>query len=354
MKQFFSFTKKEFIHIFRDPRTMLILLAMPIVLILLFGFAISTEVKNVKVAFYDHSRTIETMRIVENIEASEYFVVVKEMTSPEEADELFRRSQINMAIIFASDFANNPAIQLLTDASDPNTATISEAYASAIIASSDQSVRPVIRNSTFLYNPSQLSSYNFVPGVMGMILMLICAMMTSISIVREKELGTMEVLLVSPVHPLRLIMAKLIPYLMLSIVNLITILLVSVYILGIPIAGSLLWLILFSVLFIFVTLALGLLISTISQSQVIAMLISGMVLMMPTVLLSGMMFPVDNMPLVLQWFSAAMPARWFIDGVRKLMIQGVGVEFVVKEFIILASMAVGLMAVSIKMFKIRL
>ncbi|MEG0814390.1 MAG: ABC transporter permease [Mucinivorans sp.] len=354
MKQFFSFTKKEFIHIFRDPRTMLILLAMPIVLILLFGFAISTEVKNVRVAIYDHSKTIETQQIIDNIEASEYFIVIRELKSPNEADQLFRRSVIDMAIIFAPDYGNHPAVQLITDASDPNTATIGQAYASAIIGSSDRNIQPLIRNSTFLYNPSQLSSFNFVPGVMGMILMLICAMMTSISIVREKELGTMEVLLVSPVHPVRLLMAKLVPYLTLSIINLITILLVSVFILGVPIAGSLMWLFLFSILFIFVTLALGLLISTIARTQVIAMLISGMVLMMPTVLLSGMMFPVDNMPIVLQWISAGVPARWYIDGVRKLMIQGVEVQFVTKEFVILASMAIVLITVSLKKFKVRL
>lgn len=356
MKQFFSFVRKEFLHIFRDPRTMLILLAMPIVQIILFGFAISTEVKNVRVAIYDPSKTIETQQITDKIAASEYFSLERSIASPADADELFRRRDIDMAIVFAPDFGNHPSVQIIADASDPNTASIGSAYASAIIMSTPTpTAAPIlVTNATFMYNPSQLSSYNFVPGVMGMILMLICAMMTSISIVREKELGTMEVLLVSPVHPFRLILAKLVPYLSLSAVNLVTILLVSVFILGVPIAGSLVWLLLFSLLFIFVTLALGLLISTIAKTQVIAMLISGMVLMMPTVLLSGMMFPVDNMPLPLQWFSAILPARWYIDGVRKLMIQGVDVSFVAKEFLILGVMALVLVSVSLKKFKIRL
>lgn len=354
MKQFFSFVHKEFLHIFRDRRTMLILLAMPIILILLFGFAISTEVKNVRVVIYDPSKTTETQQIIDKIEASEYFTIVSDIDNPSRADELFRSGEIDMALVFGSDFAKTPSIQIIADASDPNTANIATAYASAIAMSVGGGGSTMIDNSTFLYNPSQQSSYNFVPGIMGMILMLICAMMTSISIVREKELGTMEVLLVSPVHPFMMIVAKLVPYLALSVVNLVTILLVSLYILGVPIVGSLLWLTLFSILFVFVTLALGLLISTIAHSQVIAMLISGMVLMMPTVLLSGMMFPVDNMPLPLQWFSSTLPARWYIDGVKKLMIQGAGVEFVIKEFVILAGMALVLIGVSLKKFKIRL
>lgn len=354
MKQFFSFIHKEFLHIFRDRRTMLILLAMPIVLILLFGFAISTEVKNVRVAIYDPSLTTKTQQIIDKIDASEYFTIISTIENPGRADELFRKGKIDMALVFGSDFDKTPSIQIIADASDPNTANIATAYASAIATSTFGGAPVLINNTTFLYNPSQLSSYNFVPGIMGMILMLICAMMTSISIVREKELGTMEVLLVSPVHPFMMIFAKLIPYLVLSAVNLVTILLISFYVLGVPIVGSLVWLTLFSILFVFVTLALGLLISTIAHSQVIAMLISGMVLMMPTVLLSGMMFPVDNMPMPLQWFSSILPARWYIDGVKKMMIQGADVEFVAKEFLILAVMALVLIGVSLKKFKIRL
>ena len=184
--------------------------------------------------------------------------------------------------------------------------------------------------------------------------MLICAMMTSISIVREKETGTMEVLLVSPVKPLFIILAKAVPYFVLSFVNLITILLLSVFVLDVPVMGSLFWLITVSLLFIFVSLALGLLISSVTQTQVAAMLASGLMLMMPTMLLSGMIFPVESMPLILQWISDILPARWYIQAVRKLMIEGVPVLFVVKEIGILLLMATVLITVSFKKFKYRL
>ncbi len=354
MKQFAIFVKKEFLHIFRDRRTMLLLLAMPIVQILLFGFAISTEVKNARVAVLNPSKTQLTDQITQKIAASEYFTLTDYLNSPTQIDSLFKRSLVDIVVVYGSDFDTHPSVQFITDASDPNTAMITTAYATAIANSAVSNV-DIVRNDTrFLYNPSMQSSYNFVPGVMGMIMMLICAMMTSLSIVREKEMGTMEVLLVSPVHPLLLIVAKIVPYLTISIINLITILLLSVFVLNVPIAGSLVWLFVFSVLFVFVTLSLGLLISSLVKTQVVAMLISGMVLMMPTVLLSGMMFPVDNMPIALQYISAILPARWFIEGVRKLMIQGVDVSFVVKEIVILAAMAIVLIAVSLKKFKIRL
>ena len=198
------------------------------------------------------------------------------------------------------------------------------------------------------------SAYNFVPGVMGLILMLICAMMTSISIVRKKETGTMEVLLVSPVKPLFIILAKAVPYFVLSFVNLTTILLLSVYVLDVPVAGSLFWLVVVSLLFIFVSLALGLLISTVTRTQVAAMLVSGLMLMMPTMLLSGMIFPIESMPVILQAISAVLPARWYIQAVRKLMIEGVDVSLVLMEVGILATMAVLLITVSFKKFKHRL
>ena len=198
------------------------------------------------------------------------------------------------------------------------------------------------------------SAYNFVPGVMGLILMLICAMMTSISIVREKETGTMEVLLVSPVKPLFIILAKAVPYFVLSFVNLITILLLSVYVLHVPVAGSLFWLVAVSLLFIFVSLALGLLISTVTRTQVAAMLVSGLMLMMPTMLLSGMIFPIESMPAILQGISTVIPARWYIQAVRKLMIEGVDISLVLTEIGILTVMAVLLITVSFKKFKNRL
>ena len=343
MKQFIAFVRKEFFHIFRDRRTMLILLGMPVVQIILFGFAISTEVKNVRVAVLDPNNDVMTRHIVDRINASEYFMVTRLLHSPQEVEKAFREGDTDLAIVFGTQFADrlyagDAEIQLITDATDPNMATTQVNYATGIIASVQQEMMPagvsvptIVPDVKLLYNPQMKSTYNFVPGVMGLILMLICAMMTSISIVREKETGTMEILLVSPVRPLFVILSKAVPYFVLSFINLITIL-----------------------LFIFVSLALGLLISSVTRTQVAAMLASGLILMMPTMILSGMIFPIESMPLVLQVISDVLPARWYIQAVRKLMIEGVDVAFVVKEIIILAFMAIVLITISFKKFKNRL
>jgi ABC-2 type transport system permease protein len=212
----------------------------------------------------------------------------------------------------------------------------------------------ITTETKFLYNPQMKGAYNFVPGVLGMILMLICAMMTSIAIVREKEMGTMEVLLVSPMKPILIILAKVVPYFVISFVNLITVLLLSVFVLGVPIAGSLFWLIIVSMLFIFVSLSLGLLVSTLTESQMAAMLISGMAFMMPVMLLSGMMFPIESMPMPLRILSNVIPAKWFIIAIKNLMIKGTGISAVLKEILILCVMATVILTVSFKKFKNRL
>lgn len=366
MKQFIAFVRKEFYHIFRDRRTMLILLGMPIVQIILFGFAITTEVKNVRVAVLDPSNDVITRRIIDRMDASEYFSVTRRFYSPGDIDHFFRRGDIDMVLVFSERFSDNlytggASVQIVSDATDPNMATMQAGYAMNIISATGQEMLPpgmqasaIVPQLKLLYNPQMKSAYNFVPGVMGLILMLICAMMTSVSIVREKEMGTMEVLLVSPVRPIFIILSKAVPYFVLSFVNLTTILLLSVYVLHVPVAGSLPWLVAVSLLFIFVSLSLGLLISTLTQTQVAAMLASGLVLMMPTMLLSGMIFPVESMPWVLRGLSAAIPARWYIQAVRKLMIQGVDVVNVLTEVGVLLGMAVVLVTVSLKKFKNRL
>lgn len=366
MKQFIAFVKKEFYHIFRDRRTMLILLGMPVVQIILFGFAISTEVKNVRLAVLDPSNDVVTRKIVDRLDASEYFTITVHFRSPQEMEAAFLKNQIDMVIVFSERFSDglytgDARVQLVADATDPNMSTSQVNYASGIVAMVGQEMLPpdvmagrLTPDIKLLYNPQMKSAYNFVPGVMGLILMLICAMMTSISIVREKETGTMEVLLVSPVKPLFIILAKAVPYFVLSFVNLVTILLLSVFVLDVPVVGSLFWLITVSLLFIFVSLALGLLISSVTHTQVAAMLASGLMLMMPTMLLSGMIFPIESMPLILQWISDVLPARWYIQAVRKLMIEGVPVVLVYKEIGILLLMAAVLITVSIKKFKYRL
>ena len=366
-RQFLAFITKEFRHILRDKRTMLILLGIPIIQIILFGFAIRNDIKDAKVAVFDPSHDVATQRIVHRLHASEYFEVVYYPTHLQEIDRLFQEGKIVLAILFNDHFderlrhTGDASIQLLADATDPNQASMMAGYASNIIALCQQEwmgeyhaparIMPEIR---MLYNPQMKSAYNFVPGVMGMILMLICAMMTSIAIVREKEMGTMEVLLASPMRAGYIIFSKVIPYFALSVVNLITILLLSVFVLGVPVSGSLFWLVMLSFLFIIVALSLGILISTVVRTQVAAMLISGMALMMPVMILSGMIFPIENMPVILQYLSHIVPAKWYIRAVKTLMIEGLPVFFAVKEFAILAFMALFLITVSIKKFKVRL
>ena len=367
MKQFLSFVRKEFYHIFRDRRTMLILLGMPIAQILIFGFAITTEVKDVRMAVVNPQNDPLTRQLIDRLDASEYFTVTRLVHSPVEAEQLFHRGEVDMAIVFSERFADDlytgeSGIQLMADATDPNMASMRTGYAMSVLSAAAADMLPpnvrsggvIVPQVRLLYNPQMKSAYQFVPGVMGLILMLICAMMTSISIVREKEMGTMEVLLVSPVQPLFIILAKAVPYFTLSFVNLTTILLLSVFVLDVPVAGSLFWLVVVSLLFIFVALSLGLLISSITRTQVAAMLVSGMVLMMPTMLLSGMIFPIESMPGILQAISAFIPARWYISAVRKLMIEGVEVSYVLTEIGVLALMAAVLLTVSLKKFRNRL
>lgn len=346
---------------------MLILLGIPVVQMLLFGFAITTEVKDVQVAVFDPSKDVATRQIIEKFRASSYFDFVEELTDVDEINDIFKYGKINLVIVFSDNFAENlmrtsdASVQLITDGTEPNQASMITGYASNILASYQQSLSEqgktpfrIVPEIKMLFNPQSESAYNFVPGVMGMILMLICAMMTSIAIVREKETGTMEVLLASPMRPIFIILAKAVPYFVLSILNLITILLLSVFVLGVPVAGNIFSLMFISLVFIFLALSLGLLISTLVDTQMAAILASGMGLMMPTMILSGLVFPIESMPTVLQWISAIVPARWYIEAIRKIMIQGVGIEFVMREFGILAVMTCFLLVLSLKKFKTRL
>lgn len=370
MKQFLAFVHKEFYHILRDRRTMLILLLMPIVLIILFGFAITTEVNNVRLAIYAPSGDDLTRRITERFDANRYFTVVGTLENHGEIERLFRENRIDMALVFEDNFRNNllhsgkASVQLVIDGSEPNTASTMYYYASSVLAQFRGEIAPslsqaagaytIVPNLKMLYNPQMKSAYNFVPGVMGLILMLICAMMTSISIVREKERGTMEVLLVSPMRPINIILAKVVPYLCISAVNVITILLLAVFVLNVPVAGSLLWIGILSLIYIFVALAMGILISSLVKTQVAAMLASGMGLMLPTMTLSGMIFPIENMPAVLQWFSHIIPARWYIAGIKGLMIQGLPAIYVWKELAALSLMGAVMITATLKLFKHRL
>lgn len=351
MKQFFSFVLKETKHITRDKRTMLMLFGMPIVMMLLFGFAVTNDVRNVRIIVVMSNADNATQQVADRLAASEYFTLTKVVATPTEAEKAIRDQKADMAIVFSQDFASRKSgYQLIVDGADPNMAQQWTTYANAVINNTE----PKAVNTKLLYNPQMKSTYNFVPAIMGTLLMLVCAMMTSISIVREKEKGTMEVLLVSPTKPLMIIVAKLVPYLVLAFTILSIILLMSSFVLGVPIKGSLFWIYVVSTIYILLALSLGILVSTIAETQLVALLISAMLLMMPVIMLSGMMFPIESMPKILQYISAIVPTRYYISAMRKLMIMGTGIEEIYFEVSILISMLIALMSLALAKFNKRL
>ncbi|HRG37786.1 MAG TPA: ABC transporter permease [Bacteroidia bacterium] len=367
MKQFLTFVRKEFKHVFRDRKTLLMLFGLPIVQILLFGFALTNEIKNTKIVVCDYAKDISSQQLIEKLEASSNFEIEKSLLSHQQIEAAFREGKIKLAVIFPSNFnkdlthLNKAQVQLIADASDPNTANTLSNFATSIIMDYQQQlnvnatipyrIQPELR---MLYNPELKGAPNFVPGVMALVLMLVCVMMTSVSIVREKEKGTMEILLVSPFNPFLVIVSKAVPYLVLSLLNLIIILLLSVFLLDMPINGSVFLLFAESTLLIVTALSLGLLISNTTDSQQTAMLISMMGMMLPTMLFAGFMFPLENMPVPLQIISNVVPAKWYYIIVKAIMIKGLGFQAVWKETLILLGMTCILLGICLKKFKIRL
>lgn len=367
MKKFLGFVKKEFFHIFRDPRTLLVLFGIPVAQLLIFGYVVNNEIKNIKIAIYDQSKDAVTLEISNKIASSGYFVLHKNLETAANIEAIFREGDIKEVIVFESNFSKKleregiARVQLLADASDANTANLIVNYTSAIITDYVQKenklngapmqIEPVVR---MVFNEGLKSVYMFVPGTMALILMLVSAMMTSISIAREKEMGSMEILLVSPLKPVQIIIGKVIPYVSLAFVNALTIIVLGYFIFGMPVKGSLALLLLESLLFISLALSLGILISTIAKSQQMAMFISLFALMLPTLLLSGFIFPIENMPLPLQLISHIMPPKYFIIIIKNIMLKGTGLMFVWKETLILVGMMLFFIALSVKKFKVRL
>jgi len=367
MKQLLTFIKKEFHHILRDKRSMLVLLGLPIVQLLIFGFAITTETRNCNIAILDNSKDGATQNIITRIESSTYFDIDRTLSSNDQIEIAFKTGRIKLAIVFQPNFQNDllhtnkTQMQIITDASDPNQANTLANYVSAIVMDYQQELNqnkdfPYTINTEIrmLYNPQLKGEYSSVPGVMGMILLLISAMMTSISIVKEKELGTMEVLLVSPMKPSIVILSKVIPYFIVSLINVITILLISDFVFGIPIQGSFILLSLITIIYIVCSLALGILISTVTSSQQAAMIISLMGLMLPVVMLSGYAFPISSMPMILQIISNIVPAKWYIIMIKDVMIKGIGLFEIWQELLIIIGMTTFFLIISIKRFKVRL
>ena len=367
MKRFIGFVTKEFYHIFRDKRTMFILFGMPIAQIMLFGFAITNEINNVNIAILDKSKDSETQKIINKISASQYFKINDAITNENQIESVFKKGKVKAVLVFETDFIKNlqtlkqAKVQVITDATDPNIANTITNYVNAILQNYTQEINKnnkpshQIQTQTQLYyNPELKSVFNFVPGVMTIILMLVSAMMTSISITREKELGTMEVLLVSPIKPFQVIIGKVFPYIFLSIINATIILLLGFFVFKMPIEGNLFLLAFESILFITTALSLGILISTVSNSQQTAMMLSLMGLMLPVIILSGFIFPISSMPLPLQIISNIIPAKWFIIIIKAILLKGATLSVIWKETLILIGMTVFFLAISIRKYKIRL
>lgn len=367
MKQLLAFIRKEFYHVFRDKRTLLILFGLPVVQILLFGFALSSEVKNIGIAIQDNAQDVNSQEIVSRIKVSSYFHAGEPVINYKDIESRFKDGSINCAIIFPANFGTDlyrkdgAKIQIIADASDPNTATIVTNYLTTIIKNYQQELNlddklsyQIVPQLRQLYNEEQNGSLNFIPGVIALIFMIVSTALTSVAVVREKELGTMEILLVSPFRPIMVLIAKAIPYLVLSLINFVIILLLSVYLLDVEIRGSLPLIFAESILFIITCLSLGLLISNITDSQQTAMLLSMMGMMLPTLLLTGFMFPLENMPWIFQVISQVIPSKYYYTIVKAVMLKGLDFSYVWKETFILMGMSAVLLTIALKRFKIRL
>ncbi len=367
MKKFKGFIKKEFYHIFRDKRSLFILFGMPIAQILLFGYAVTNEINNVNIAIFDKANDAQSEKIIQNISASNYFNIEQIIYNEADIEKSFKKGKVKAVLVFEPKLAkkltkdNKANIQVITDATEPNTATTIINYVSVILQKIQMNLNKDIKmpyqikaQTRMLYNPELKSVFMFVPGVMTIILMLVSAMMTSISITREKEIGTMEILLVSPLKPFQVILGKVFPYIFLSIFNALVIVVIGYFVFRMPLEGSYFLLGLESVLFIVSALSLGVLISTISNTQQTAMMISLMGLLLPVILLSGFIFPIESMPRPLQIFSNIIPATWYIIILKGIMLKGVGIAYLWKETLVLIGMTIFFIALSIRNYKIRL
>lgn len=368
MNRFLGFVRKEFLHIFRDYRTLFILFGIPVAQILIFGFAVSMDIKNAGIAFLDLSRDDITRKLTNKIISSGFFIKTEDLLDYNDIDKVLKKGKTKAVIVFENDFGRRlvregkASLTIIADGSEPNTATLITNYTTAIVNEFNIEIAGpgaikammIIPEVKMFYNPSLQSHYMFVPGVITLILILICALLTSVTITREKEFGTMEVLLVSPLKPVQIILGKVTPYFLLSFINVLLILALSWFVFGLPVKGSIVLLLAEAMLYILMSLSLGILISTVSSTMQQAIFISLIGLMLPTILLSGFIFPIENMPKVYDYVSMIMPPRYFIVIIKNIMIKGTGLLYVWKETLILTLMTIVFIGISVRKFKIRL
>ena len=368
MNRFLGFVKKEFLHIFRDYRTLFILFGIPAAQILIFGYAVSSDIKNAGIAILDLSHDEITQKLTDKIISSGFFKRTENLLNYNDIDRVFKKGNTKAVTIFEKDFGKKlvsegkASLSIIADGSEPNTATLVTNYTIAIVNDFNMEFAgPAINNSIrikpevkMFYNPNLKSHFMFVPGVITLILILICALMTSVTITREKEFGTMEVLLVSPLRPIQIILGKVMPYFILSFINVLLILALSWFVFGLPVKGSIILLLAECMLYILMSLTLGILISTISKNMQQAIFISLIGLMLPTILLSGFIFPIENMPKIYDYVSMILPPRYFIIIIKNIMMKGTGLMYIWKETLILIIMTMVFVGISVRKFKIRL
>ncbi|NAS12188.1 ABC transporter permease [Poritiphilus flavus] len=366
-KVLLAFIRKEFYHILRDKRTLLILFGMPLAQVLIFGYAVTNEFNDAEIDIMDYAKDETSEQYINHLQSSGNFIVRRVLGSPNEMEEGMKAGKAKLVVSipdnFSEDFyaGNSIQIQVITDGSDPNNANTLVQYLTEMTQSFQRQKRneptdPYTINvaSRMLYNPQLASAYNFVPGTIALILLIICAMLTSLTIAKEKEIGTMEILLVSPLSPLLIILGKVAPYALLSFVNAIVVILIGFFVFDVPVLGSTLLLLSMCFLYVFTALSLGILISTTVKTQQEAMMKSLMGLMMPSMLLSGFIFPLASMPVVLEYIGKIIPATYFIRILKGVMLRGVGLNFILFEIAVLLAMTLGFLFLSWRNFKIRL
>jgi ABC-2 type transport system permease protein len=366
-RRLFAIIIKEFRHIMRDWQTLMIILLMPVLMMFLYGYALTMDLIEVPVIIIDPSMSDEVRTISGDIDGTTLFNVIGIERKSDDPVELLKKYHAKMLVRFTPTFAKDlrngnggADVQVLIDGSDANVGTILRNAIGPLITKASLDIVKIEMPKTIsvhpkvLYNPQQRSALYFVPGLMAIILLMISAMLTSLTITREKELGTMEQLLVSPLHPGEIIIGKIMPYLLIAAIDGVLIMLVGKYFFGITIAGSTALLAGASAIYIFASLAMGLLISTVASNQQRAMMMVLPVTMLPTIILSGFIFPVSSMPVFLQLITYIVPATYFLEIIRGIVLKGVGFTILMKPIIVLSCIGLFLVIVSIKRFKVKL
>ncbi|MFZ5518855.1 MAG: ABC transporter permease [Candidatus Zhuqueibacterota bacterium] len=362
-KRVFAIIKKEFRHIFRDTRSLLLAFLMPVMMIFLYGHAIKIDIKNINIGINDPDRSSASRELIANFSRSGYFTIVAYPNTTDEIEDLFLKRKIKAAIVFPQDFLSSISInqrtqvQVLIDGSDANTATIVMNYVEIILASYSQGLNnsamraPILIEPRVWYNPDLESGHFIVPGLVAVILMMICALMTSVTIAREKETGTMEQLLVSPIRPVEIIFGKVFPYIIIAFLDGAVVVAAAKLMFNVAIQGSLLMLVLLSIFYLYASLAIGVFISTRVKTQQVAMMGSLIITILPSLILSGFVFPIRSMPVVLKVLSYVVPAKYYINIIRGIILKGIGATYLWPNTIFLFALGTLLLMVSVARFK---